>query len=138
MAAKYISSQLIKNLQRNATSAPASSAGQAIGTVGTIAVEYVERTTSWVRPQGFPSESLKREFVTVVEENLDTLNPRTVRVAMKYNLIVIVLFYCLNTDRVNRESEHASDSDNNQHYTIYEFDAKGKDPIATRHITIKK
>jgi hypothetical protein len=57
----------------------------------TVAVEYVDRTTSWVRPGGFPSHTMKSAFTAVVTENFDQLNTQTSKVAMKYvpmNLLI--------------------------------------------------
>lgn len=71
MAANYVSSQLVKTIERGARR---------------IAVEYVDRTTAWTRPQGYPSASVKSDFADVVEQNADSLNPKTTRVAMKYAL----------------------------------------------------
>lgn len=69
MSARYVSSQLIRNIQKGTR---------------VVAVEYVDKTSAWTRPQGFPSESVKSDFTQVVEENIDSLNPATTRVAMKY------------------------------------------------------
>jgi hypothetical protein len=49
-----------------------------------VVVEYVDKTTLWTRPTGFPSASVKEEFAKVVEENVHNLNPDTTTVAMKY------------------------------------------------------
>jgi hypothetical protein len=68
MSARYVSSSLIKSIQKGSKS---------------VAVEYVDKTTLWTRPTGFPSASVKEEFAQVVEENIQTLNPNTTTVAMK-------------------------------------------------------
>ncbi|KAI8944637.1 hypothetical protein F4801DRAFT_571073 [Xylaria longipes] len=69
MAAKYVSSQVIKHIQKGAR---------------TLSIEYVDRTTSWVRPQGFPSPAVQADFVQVVEDNIAVFSPQTTKVAMKY------------------------------------------------------
>ncbi|KAK4983982.1 hypothetical protein LTR50_006892 [Elasticomyces elasticus] len=98
MSARYVSSQLIKNIQKGGRS---------------IAVEYVDKTNAWTRPQGFPSASVKADFTQVAEENYDALKPETTKVAMK-------------------ESEHQSDKDTRMHYTVFELDKDGK-IIGTQH-----
>lgn len=50
----------------------------------TVAVEYVDKTTSWVRPTAFPSAQIRSDFTQVVRENIDSLKPETTRVGMKY------------------------------------------------------
>lgn len=69
MSARYVSSSLIKSIQKSSVS---------------VAVECVDKTILWTRPTGFPSASTKDDFAQVVEENVDTLNPNTTKVAMKY------------------------------------------------------
>ena len=69
MSARYISSSLIRNIQRGSKS---------------VLVEYVDKTTLWTRPTNFPTASIKEEFAQVVEENIHTLKPNTARVALKY------------------------------------------------------
>ncbi|KAM5442656.1 hypothetical protein MferCBS31731_002535 [Microsporum ferrugineum] len=91
MAARYVSSRTIKHIS-NGTRA--------------MIVEYVDRTTSWYRPEFAPADSVKTDFVNVVQENLHTFNPQTARVAMK-------------------ESEHTSDADQRKHYTAFELDKNG-------------
>lgn len=54
MSAKYVFSQLIKNVQKGSRS---------------LTVDYVDRTTAWVRPDGFPSADVKNDFTSVVKEN---------------------------------------------------------------------
>lgn len=54
MSARYVSSQLIKNIQRG---------GKA------VAVECVDNTSAWTRPEGFPSTSVKSDFTQVAQEN---------------------------------------------------------------------
>ena len=68
MAARYVSSQLIQNVQKG---------------VKTVAVEFVDKTTAWTRPAGFPSTGVQSEFVQVVKDNIDTLQSTTTTVAMK-------------------------------------------------------
>ena len=68
MSARYVSSQLIKNI-RNGTNS--------------ITVEYVDKTTAWTRPRDFPSADIKSDFTQVAEENAASLKPETTRVAMK-------------------------------------------------------
>lgn len=69
MSVRYVSSSLIKSIQKGSKA---------------VVVEYVDKTTVWTRPTDFPSSSTKEDFAQVVEENIDTLNPNTTRVAMKY------------------------------------------------------
>lgn len=69
MSARYVSSQLIKNIQKG---------GKA------VAIEYVDKTTAWTRPQGFPSATVKSDFTQVAEENAASLDPETTGVARKY------------------------------------------------------
>ncbi|EKG12719.1 hypothetical protein MPH_10132 [Macrophomina phaseolina MS6] len=102
MSARYVSSQLIKNIQKGTKS---------------VAVEYVDKTTSWTRPDEFPASSVKSDFTQVAEENLESLKPETVRVAM--NL------------------EHQSDKDKRMHYSAYELDKDGN-VIGTRHFVKQK
>jgi len=68
MAARYVSSQLIRNVQNGAK---------------TVAVEFVDKTTTWTRPEGFPSTGAQSEFVQVVKDNINTLQSTTTTVAMK-------------------------------------------------------
>ncbi|KAB8356353.1 hypothetical protein FH972_023937 [Carpinus fangiana] len=103
MSARYVSSSFIKNVQKGTK---------------TLAVEYVDKTTAWTRPTGFPSSSVKSEFAEVIEEHADTFRPDTVKVAMK-------------------ESEHQSDKDKRMHYTAYELSKEGT-VLATRHLTKNK
>lgn len=84
MSSRYVSSQLIKNIQKGARS---------------IAVEYVEKTTAWTRPEGFPSAIIKSDFTQVAEENADSFKPETTRVAMKYAPRALVYQYCLDAHR---------------------------------------
>ncbi len=67
MSAEYGSSQFIKHVQK----------GKKM-----IAVEYVDQTTMWKRPTGFPSASIKEVFSDVVDNNSDSSKPETVKVAM--------------------------------------------------------
>ncbi|KAL2047094.1 hypothetical protein N7G274_001113 [Stereocaulon virgatum] len=83
-----------------------------------IAVEYVDQTTAWKRPTGFPSASTKEVFSDVVDKNSDSFKPETVKVAMK-------------------ESQHQSDKDKRMHYTAYELDKDGN-VIGTSHIVDEK
>ena len=76
MSARLVSSQLIKNIQKGTKS---------------IAVEYVDKTTSWTRPSNFPSTSVKEDFTQVAQENIDSLTSETTRVAMKYALYQLQL-----------------------------------------------
>lgn len=48
-----------------------------------IAVEYVDQTTAWRRPTGYPAASIKDAFSDVVDKNSDSFRPETVKVAMK-------------------------------------------------------
>lgn len=68
MSGRYVSSQLIKSVQ---------SGGK------TVAVEYVEKTTSWIRPSDFPSQSVKDDFVKVAQNNVSKFKAGTIKIAMK-------------------------------------------------------
>lgn len=68
MASRYVSSQLIQMVQKGGRN---------------IAVEVVDKTTAWIRPSNFPIASVRSEFVEVVQENFDNLQPSTTVVAMK-------------------------------------------------------
>jgi hypothetical protein len=68
---RYVSSQFIKTITTGAN---------------TIAVEYVDKTTGWTRPSGFPTSTVKEEFAKVAEDNAASLKAETVKVAMKYDL----------------------------------------------------
>ncbi|KAE9970055.1 hypothetical protein BLS_005101 [Venturia inaequalis] len=96
---RYVSSQFIKTITAGAK---------------TVTVEYVDRTTSWTRPSGFPTSSVKEEFAKVAVENAASLKPETVKVAMK-------------------ESEHQSDKDRRMHYTVFEIN-KDHEVVATTHL----
>lgn len=48
-----------------------------------VAVEVVDKTTAWIRPSTFPIASVRSDFVEVVQENFDNLQPSTAVVAMK-------------------------------------------------------
>lgn len=68
MSARYVFSKLIKNISKSGR---------------TLAVEYVDKTTAWTRPSGFPVSSTKEDFTDVVQENIDNFGTETTRVAMK-------------------------------------------------------
>ena len=68
MSARYVSSQLIKNVTKGSK---------------TVGVEYVDKTTAWVRPSGYPSSKLKDTFAAVVEQNMSSFSAGTAKVAMK-------------------------------------------------------
>lgn len=70
MYARYVSSSLLKTVK--------SKSGKQ------VALEVVDKTTSWSRPSEFPSESVKREFVEIAEKNTDKFKPEVVKIAMKY------------------------------------------------------
>ncbi|GKZ58814.1 hypothetical protein AnigIFM49718_004652 [Aspergillus niger] len=89
MAARYVSSQVIQALENGGKK---------------VIVEYVDKTTAWIRPTGFPATFVRSEFVQVVNENIATLHADTAYVAMK-------------------ESEHQSDKDKRKHFTAYELDS---------------
>ncbi|TRX87896.1 hypothetical protein FHL15_011212 [Xylaria flabelliformis] len=99
MAANYVSSQVIKNILKGTQ---------------TLSIEYVDKTTSWVRPQGFPSRVVQADFVQVVEDNIAIFSPQTTKVAMK-------------------ESENQSDADKRMHYTAFGLDDNGN-VIETKHL----
>ncbi|KAJ0106877.1 hypothetical protein J7T55_014953 [Diaporthe amygdali] len=103
MAARYVSSQLIKNVSKGGR---------------TLTIEYVDKTTAWVRPSDFPSSSVKQDFTEVVQENMDTFSPETTKVAMK-------------------ESEHQSEKDKRVHYTAFALDKNGE-VIETKHLVRHK
>ncbi|KZM24356.1 hypothetical protein ST47_g4500 [Ascochyta rabiei] len=84
----------------------------------TLALDYVDKTTTWTRPGGFPSTQVKDDFSKAVEQNIHKLNPRTVKVAMK-------------------ESAHQSEADKRMHYTAFELDAQNN-VIATTHLVQTK
>jgi hypothetical protein len=46
-----------------------------------IAIAYVSKTDTWDRP--FVPQNTKSEFAEVAEKYKDTLNPKTVKVAMR-------------------------------------------------------
>ncbi|RAL06640.1 uncharacterized protein BO97DRAFT_447415 [Aspergillus homomorphus CBS 101889] len=89
MATRYISSRLIQSIEKGGKM---------------VIVEYVDKTTTWIRPTGSPATSVQTEFVQVVTDNFETLQPTTAFVAMK-------------------ESEHKSDLDKRKHYTAYELNS---------------
>lgn len=68
MSARYVSSKLITNVQKSGR---------------TIAVDYVDKTTAWVRPKGFPTIPIRNDFAQVVKENFGAFSAETVKVAMK-------------------------------------------------------
>lgn len=68
MVARYVSSQLIQTIERG---------GKA------IAVEFVDKTTHWVRPSNFPIMNVRNDFVEAVRQNVDILQQGTAIVAMK-------------------------------------------------------
>lgn len=69
MSAGYVSSKLITIVQRGARS---------------LRIEFVDKSTAWIRPPDFPSASVKMNFAQVAEENVDLFEPETTTVAMKY------------------------------------------------------
>jgi hypothetical protein len=70
MSAQYVSSTLIKNvIAKNGKS---------------IAVECVDKTTAWIRPTGYPSNSIKEDFAQVAIENIGAFKEGTTTIAMKY------------------------------------------------------
>ncbi|PYI08834.1 hypothetical protein BO78DRAFT_416432 [Aspergillus sclerotiicarbonarius CBS 121057] len=99
MATRFVSSQLIQTIQKGGKK---------------IAVEFVDKTTTWIRPSGFPATSVQSEFVQVVEENIESLKATTSIVAMK-------------------ESEHQSDMDKRLHYTAFELDSN-RNVLGTIHL----
>ncbi|KUL81689.1 hypothetical protein ZTR_09994 [Talaromyces verruculosus] len=103
MASRYVSSQLIQMVQKGGRN---------------IAVEVVDKTTAWIRPSSFPIASVRSDFVEVVQENFDNLQPSTAAVAMK-------------------ESEHQSDKDKRMHYTAFELDSN-RQVIRTTHLVKHK
>ena len=70
MAAQYVSSTLVKTIT--------STNGKA------IAIHCVDKTTAWIRPTGYPANSVKEDFVQIVSDNLGAFNPGTTTIAMKY------------------------------------------------------
>jgi hypothetical protein len=90
MSARYVSSTLIKNVSKGGKS---------------VAVEYVDKTTAWVRPAGFPSNSVKEEFAEVAIANVDSFKPDATRIAMKY-----VLELCTNQSYLDAHRETGSPS----------------------------
>ncbi|KAF2210262.1 hypothetical protein CERZMDRAFT_99680 [Cercospora zeae-maydis SCOH1-5] len=69
MSARYVSSSLLNNVK--------SKSGKQ------VALEVVDKTTSWSRPSGFPSEGVKQEFVKIAENNTEKFKPEVVKIAMK-------------------------------------------------------
>lgn len=49
-----------------------------------LTVEYVDKTTAWVRPSDYPAQKVKDEFVLAVKELQGDMKPGTTRIAMKY------------------------------------------------------
>ncbi|KAF2642226.1 hypothetical protein P280DRAFT_548773 [Massarina eburnea CBS 473.64] len=103
MNARYLSGQAIQTVTKGAK---------------TIMVEYVEKTTAWTRPAGYPADNVKQEFVSLVDDYFDKLQPTTAKVAMK-------------------ESEHPSDNDKRKHYTAFELDKDNKH-VNTIHLHRKE
>lgn len=68
MAARYVSSQVIQALEKEGKK---------------VIVEYVDKTTAWIRPTGYPATSVRSDFVQVVKDNIKTLHADTAYVAMK-------------------------------------------------------
>jgi hypothetical protein len=117
MSGRYISGKLIKSVQSGGKN---------------VAIEYVEKTSSWIRPSGFPSRSVQDDFVKVAQNNLSKFKAGTVKIAMKYVFeLRLVVFWSRYLHR-DRESEHQS-SDTKHHYTAYGIDAKG-DVIDVKHL----
>ncbi|KAK0771100.1 hypothetical protein LTR75_017753 [Friedmanniomyces endolithicus] len=70
MSAQYVSSTLIRNIiAKNGKS---------------VAVECVDKTTGWIRPTGYPSNSVKEDFAAVASENISAFKAGTATIAMKY------------------------------------------------------
>ena len=69
MSGRYISGKLIKSVQSGGKN---------------VAIEYVEKTSSWIRPSGFPSHSVQDDFVKVAQNNVSKFKAGTVKIAMKY------------------------------------------------------
>ena len=68
MSGRYISSKLIKSVQLSGKN---------------VAIEYVEKTSAWTRPSGFPSLSVQDDFVKVAQNNVSKFKEGTVKIAMK-------------------------------------------------------
>ena len=75
MAAQFVSGTVLKTIQKG---------GKA------IAVQVVDKTTAWKRPPNYPIARVTEEFAEIVEENIETLDPSTTSVAMKY----VYTLYC--------------------------------------------
>ncbi|KAK3613373.1 hypothetical protein LTR56_027923 [Elasticomyces elasticus] len=104
MSARYVSSTLIKKaMAKNGK---------------TIAVECVDKTSTWARPTNFPSQSIKEDFTRVALENIDQFKAGTTTIAMK-------------------ESEHQSGGDQRVHYTAYGLNDE-MEVIDTQHLTKQK
>lgn len=69
MCAQYVSSQLIKVIPRGGKM---------------IAVEIVDKTTAWNRPENCPAPNVQLAFVKIVEKHVAFLNPATTKIAMMY------------------------------------------------------
>ncbi|RMD42377.1 hypothetical protein DV735_g2738, partial [Chaetothyriales sp. CBS 134920] len=102
MPARYVSRQTIKTVTNGSK---------------TVAADFVDRTTAWIRPSGYPSTQVKNNFAKVVEDNLNSFSAQTSKVALK-------------------ESEHQSEKDKRVHYTAYELDSEGK-VIQSSHLVQK-
>lgn len=71
MSGRYISGKLTKSVQSGGKN---------------VAIEYVEKTSSWIRPSGFPSQSVQEDFVKVAQNNASKFKVDTVKIAMKHVL----------------------------------------------------
>jgi hypothetical protein len=71
MSAQYISGSLIRSV--------VASNGKK------YAVEFVDRTTAWWIPSGFPSQDLQNKFVDVALKNVEKFKAGTTKISMKYS-----------------------------------------------------
>ena len=69
MSGRYISGKLIKSVQSGGKN---------------VAIEYVEKTSSWIRPSSFPSQSVQDDFVKVAQKSVSEFKAGTIKIAMKY------------------------------------------------------
>lgn len=70
MSAQYVSSTFFRSVTSK--------------TGRTIAVDIVDKTTAWVRPSNYPTESVKDKFADAAVRNADAFQPDVESVAMKY------------------------------------------------------
>ena len=101
-----------------------------------IAVEIVNKTTAWTRPENCPAPNVQLAFVKIVEKHVAFLNPATTKIAMMYvPRDLRSECPCHNADPMNRESEHQNDKDKRPHYCGWEFE-KNDNILQTTHFPV--